>query len=552
MRETLSIVTVTMLCACGGGGGGGTGGESGGWVHFQELKTQVPQQIQQLNLLRAHADRDFSTPYLRLVDPQGITKGDVLVRGIMGMRDLVAEVHVSDELPVGRYQGKLTVRLCETSDCSAELVGPFSLPYDVEVVPRRQVRKLEALPSAVAFTSLPSSSESRLTQVIDVHDNLAQPSAWTASSDQSWLTVSPQSGDTASPLQLTADPAHLASDTFYRATVTITPADSSVQGTRISVGLWVGTSDATSGTLDTVACVTAPVMGPCRFAATDPTGPFVYTAIGGTSVDVHNLYTGARETIASVGTQLGAMAVSPDGTKLYVLDAGANRMRVVDLLTRTTVPGWAIGAVGAYTAPLVIRPNGVDVVLVNDGNAYRASDGLVLSSDTGLTENLGASLNGTTIFSLNRGISPATMRQYFVDYSDFQGGSFQVSRLRSASPCTNGLDVASNVDGSAAFLACGAPYTILRADVPSLSVTELEGGAAFPATVERASDGRIFGVTGGQGLMDRLLVYDHAGGLQTFVDLNWGGGTPRLAVSGDGRIAVFPLNGWLSTIVVGN
>ena len=124
----------------------------------------------------------------------------------------------------------------------------------------------------------------------------------------------------------------------------------------------------------------------------DKIRPHVYAHRGGTSIDVYNAYTAQKiATLSGVGSALGQMAVSPDGSKLFVLDTAVRSLRVVDLSTNA-VTAWPLAnGVSADTTLLAIRPNGVEVVLVGDGSAYTAGRSL---GTTGIQQSMTASSDG--------------------------------------------------------------------------------------------------------------------------------------------------------------
>jgi DNA-binding beta-propeller fold protein YncE len=247
----------------------------------------------------------------------------------------------------------------------------------------------------------------------------------------------------------------------------------------------------------------------------DTIRPLVYAHAGGTSIDVYNAYTAQKiDTLAGVGSALGKMAVSPDGSKLYALDTAARALRVVDLSTHAAASWPLEKGVSPATTVLAIRPNGVEVVLVGDGTAYTAGRSL---GNTGLYESLTASADGRRVFTQDRGYSPAGVGAYDVDYSAMAGGVLMVARSASAgfiNGASNGADIAASADGSHLYTASGAPYRCSSVDPANLSfVGSLTGGDAYPNNVEVTRDGRaICGISGWYSSAD-FWVHSSAGAL---------------------------------------
>lgn len=225
----------------------------------------------------------------------------------------------------------------------------------------------------------------------------------------------------------------------------------------------------------------------------DKIRPYVYAHNGGTSIDVYHAYTATKiATLAAVGSAMGKMSVSPDGSHLYALDTTSRTLKVVDLATRT-VSSWALDKrVNVRTSVLAIRPNGVEVVLVGDGTAYTAGRSL---GNTGIFGTLTASSDGRKVYMQDSGYSPASVGAFDVDYSEMSGGVLMVKKTAGdgfINGASNGQDIAVSGDGSRLYTASGAPYRCSWVDPSTLAfIGSLPGGDAYPNNVEVTSDGRV-------------------------------------------------------------
>ena len=365
------------------------------------------------------------------------------------------------------------------------------------------------LPSVwgVGFASTPTGTV--LTRTIAISDNFAGQLAWTASSDHAWLKVT-AAGTTggASSLVLTADPSSLTDGTISYANVTVSTTTANVSPATIRVGLWKSATGVTAVTSLTGA-------NPTTLTA-DKLAPLVYANSGGADIAVYNAYTASRvATIAGVGSALGQMAVSPDGSRLYVLDTTNRSMKVIDLGTLTVVDTWPLAnAVSTGTNLIAIRPNGVEVVLVGDGTAYANGQ---LVGTPGISGRLTATDDGRKVYTTDVGYSPASVAAWDVDYSAMAGGTLFATVHPGAFDSTsgeNGRDIAVTGDGSALYTASGSPYACLSVSPSDLKlIGALPGGNPYPNNVEVTSANQVVcGLQNAYNPAD-IMVYSPAGAL---------------------------------------
>jgi len=446
-------------------------------------------------------------------------------------------------LAAGTYTGSVTL----TADVNGTPVAtsvPVTLTLDAHA--------LRASDNGVALASTPGLA--RLTRTLRIRSNRGLATTWNASTDApSWLAVT-ATGTTADGLVLTADPTGLAADTLHRATVSITSGDPTIAGTEtVDVALWIGS---------TTPSATTPVTPPAPLAeiAADPLRPRAYVHARGTDVTVYDVYAGSVVgTIASVGKKLGAMAVSSDGARLFVVDDTDKTIVPVDLETYAVGNPWPL-VVPTYTSEpssfvAYARVQGMGVVVASDGHAYDAATGSRSAATFGFGPVLAASRDGSRFCGILRGFSPYTLRCYPLDVSAVTG---QVLIGASKSPSafdlgSNGRDVAMNEDGSRVYVAAGSPYAFDVFDATASGTTMPKvatlAGDAYPNAVEVGFDGRAFCGASSTGMKD-VWVYDAAGTWLSDYKVT-SLGDRGVAVSGDGLRMITIAGTTLKFITVG-
>ncbi len=346
-----------------------------------------------------------------------------------------------------------------------------------------------------------------LTRTLNIRDNFGGTLAWTATSSVPWLIVT-ASGSTggASTLTLSANPAALANGSLSTATVTVSTPTPGVRPAQVQVALWKNNAGLGA---------TAKLGASYGQLVADAIRPYVYAHDGGTSIDVYHGYSTHKiATITNVGSALGQMAVSPDGSLLYVLDTATRTLALVDLATQARTGSWPLdNAVTSFTGLQVVRPNGIDIVLVGDGTAY-AGGRRVLGESTGPTGTvIAATADGLRAFNVGGS-------RHALDYSAMAGGTMFATLMSFVDVRSGGnpQDIAVSRDGSRVYGASGGGtdggYKCGVADgVTGTFIGALPGGDAYPNNVEVTSDGRpICGISGWYATYD-FWVYTPAGAL---------------------------------------
>jgi hypothetical protein len=424
---------------------------------------------------------------------------------------------------------------------TSSLMTPFSfvngdlVSAPVLMTINKDRHKLLPAETAVAFVSVPG-WPARVTRTITVADNYNNFGGMTASSNQPWLVV----GVNGNQLNLAADPTQMLNDTLSVATITLQASDPDATVPEpIRVTLWKGSAVP-------AAKATAPL--PYTNVITDPARPYAYLHNGGAVIDVYNLYTGLKEaSMTGFSAHLGDMAASPNGDSLYVVDIDNSRITTVDLATRAISRQLPLATAGTIATRLkVVRPNGVEVLLLSDGQAFLTSTFAALPKlplSTGGT--LAASGGGKLVVQQNEGAGSLQLTSVALDYAALNNGTLYAAKLPKAShvsPGTLGQDLVVGSDGLLIYSASGTPKSCSVMSTEDLGVqSSLPIGDAAPNNIEVGIDGRIFcgGAIKTQG--SDIWMYNSSGAVLQQFKLSSTGKQllPRqMAVSGDGWILV--------------
>ncbi len=425
----------------------------------------------------------------------------------------------------GNYSGSVTI--------STEVEGePLSrtIPVSLSLASPQWVAD-----NGVALVSTPSIS--KLNHTVTVKNRWGTSNtAWTASSDQPWLSVT-ASGTSGGSLTMTANPSGLEPNTIHYARVNVSYGNAQAQGNEmIRVGLWVGNTATSSQNS---------IASTFRVIEADPVRPYAYVHNNGGTLHVYNVYTASLVTsIPGVGSSLGAMTISNDGSTLYVLDTSAPRRIIpVDLSTFTAGTPWALND-GSNTLTSVItyaRPNGQAVVLTNGGKVFNASTGALIPNVMGsfltYVSSYSASLDGSLFCGVyNYYYSDYPLYCYGMQYTELGGGSITLNaRPNTSNYAYGGTDVAINHDGSRVYLAYSWGFNV-HDGLTMDTITTLYGDTSNG--VEVGADDRFYGTSGYWYGSRDLWAYDSSNTLLNSYRLAGYGRAileRQLKVSGDGK-----------------
>ncbi len=229
--------------------------------------------------------------------------------------DVFATDAARDLLPPGVYEATFTLSF-QVLDEVVTATVPVRLNFEENLI--------YAVQNGVALHALPS--RSLLAGQVSVHTSWDQTDvAWTAESDQPWLSVTP-AGLTGGALSLQADPTGLAADGVHVATVTIAAEGFDNEET-VTVALWKGSTDPGDVTISTAFADTA----------ANPVLPYVHVS-DDDELRTYNVYTGALvSTLPSPYAQSGDLAISSDGLTLYVGNAAHSQISGVDVASGDVV-----------------------------------------------------------------------------------------------------------------------------------------------------------------------------------------------------------------------
>ncbi|WP_229219146.1 quinoprotein amine dehydrogenase [Duganella sp. BJB1802] len=440
-------------------------------------------------------------------------------------------------LPIGAPVGASSVLVNATARVNGDqLVAPVLLNIN------RDKHKLLPSETGVAFSGSPGWT--RLTRTLTVQDNYGSFGGMSAASSQPWLVA----GVSGNKLTLTADPTPLGTDTLNIATVTLTPLDTDASAPEpIRVAMWKGTHTPVAN-VSTVLTYSNVI--------TDPIRPYAYVHNGGAYVDIYNLYSGQKTgSITGLGASLGDMTTSANGDYLFLLNLSSRSLATIDLNTLAVVSQLPVDA-DAATRLKVIRPNGVEMLVLSTGAAYLTSNGGRLTLPLSGGGPLAASGDGKSLLQQQENSATVQITTLSVDYSALNGGTLYPARIAAASHAntgTLGQDIAVSPDGTRIYTASSTPKLCSILNPVDLGVLGyLAAGDGTPNNVKLGSDGRIYCGAAVKTATSDVWMYDTSGKLLNQFKLAGTGRQllPRqLAVSGDGTILIGITDDGVATIV---
>jgi YVTN family beta-propeller protein len=242
-----------------------------------------------------------------------------------------------------------------------------------------------------------------------------------------------------------------------------------------------------------------------------PTLPYLYASVmSSNSVAIINLNTLSLEDVIFIGAQPRGLALSNDGSRLFVALSQTNFIGVLDTVTRTVLP----------SLPVSEKPRDIEVGA--DGRLYVAGETYIRQIDPNTGNSVGPIVGGAysgeleispqkdRLYYGDFGLSPATMKQWDLTVDPpkalWSGGG----------GASNGQDVALSHDGQFISYAAGSGqdlYKIAKFRTSDMSIVGMFPTGAYPREVTYSADNRLAFTSIGAG---QISVWD----AQTFLAAN--------------------------------
>jgi hypothetical protein len=415
-------------------------------------------------------------------------------------------------LASGTYTGQLELRAT---------VNGAAVTSTVPVTARIEGNRLLVSDTGVAFSSFPSRQVlTRTLAVRNTRDETGVP--WQASESATWLQTT-LTGNTGDPLVLTADPTGLSAGQYFANVTVISPSARIVNTETIRVGLTVRTMDPAS-------VVNLPTANGSVTVA-NPVEPEVFLIRHPSNdIEVYDVYSGASlRTFPATGGVRTSLAMSADGLSLYVGEDGASSDQVheLDPETGTVRRSFVVGTNVSFPSPSLIaayaRPDAHPVLVTTiQGQIFDATTGALFTASIAgtylLDHSIAVSSDQRYVFTMNSGISPATIYRYGLRYSSLAPAGLIATRQIEASldgqPAwpENGQDIALSESDEVLYTASGFPY---RFDLwRAINVTRVHylDGAPYPNNVETCWNDRVAGGADASGeALGDIWVYTWGG-----------------------------------------
>ncbi|MFC3114139.1 hypothetical protein ACFODX_01130 [Cellvibrio fontiphilus] len=392
-------------------------------------------------------------------------------------------------------------------------VGDQVLTRSVAVTLNKEASRLVASNLGVAFTAAPS--RSLLTRKLKINSSIGRNDIpWSAVSNQSWLSVT-SSGLTGGQLVLTANKGALPVGTHI-AEVRVSSSDTNVQNQEvIRVGLTVLDVDPTDVNINLVSALTLTdaLAGTGRFGiVASPVEPWVYVGLGN-QISVYNQFSGAlvRSFVPAVGS-VASMAISQDGTKLYVHDPV--NLKVVELYAETggvlnrfnvVASEWSSSHVSLM--PGYFRPNGRPLLFMSGTRIFDLTTGEQVTVEGGYD---------SYFYSTSTNQNPnwvaghdGSLIEYF--YSALGGGNGKLTgTVKSSVSYAQGRAGQACVDaaGTRVYTASGAPYEFSGVGIVSQTLEQTLPGTAYPNSIVCGWNGILVGGAGAYYNAQDIFVYN--------------------------------------------
>jgi hypothetical protein len=397
-------------------------------------------------------------------------------------------------LPGGTYTGEIHV---------ATNVNGMNFDEARPVTLNIEANRIVVSASGVGLSKI--AGRSVLTRTVKVLSAIGRTDTpWSATSDSSWLTVTP-SGVTGGDLVLAADPTSAPADTTQFANVTITSSDSTVENQqKIRVGLFVSNTVPVDANLGSGA----------NALATSPVEPIIAVGSGSTSVGIYDVNSGALlRTLTNVAATTGALVFSEDGQSLFAYDSTNFRVIQVNAATgaqmaafdaSSTSPGGPAGS-----AITTMHPGGYPMLITSGGRTYDLGSGKLYTSSSfspsavGLTKSFDQTLlateGGYDFHVMRSALNGGTLiMRHGVDVNTAQG--------RAGESCFS-------VSGDRIYTASGYPYNFPATSLTSGLVIQTLPGTAYPNSIQCVWNGLVIGGVDGYYESNDIFVYDGPSGV---------------------------------------
>lgn len=348
----------------------------------------------------------------------------------------------------------------------------------------------------IALSSFPN--RHKLTRVVNVQ--LTQgttPVMWTASSNQTWLTVT-ASGQTGGTLTVTADPSKVSGTGLQMGQVTVSTSGGDFSDTEtIRVGFWIGDKKPGLVTLQKNATnITA-----------NPVEPVAYISDGSSTISEYNVYDGTFiGKFKNVAPTVGALEVSSDGLTLFATDMTNFKIVALNADTGAKLASYKIGhALNQEFNMVYARPYGQPAIYISSGSIVAFPSGEKLVTTT-FPDNafLAATANGEHVFSL----SPS-LRSYSVKLAN---GALSVKTLKIGSITgENCWALAVSQNGNHVYPACGSPYEFDVYSGTTLKQVQTLPADHYPNNVEVDANDDVVGGVNGLYDADDIFVFNQKG-----------------------------------------
>lgn len=372
----------------------------------------------------------------------------------------------------GTYRGSLNI---------AAMVRGHVYSKVVPVTFHKEGHWMHVSSLGVAFSSFPGRSV--LTRSLEVSSSKGRTDvAWNATSSQPWLAVT-ASGTTGQPLTLTANPEGLSNTQLHSAEVTVTSSDASILNTQvIRVALHVGATPPAST-----------IRLPATFSevVASPVEPVFYAHSRGSDITVLDAYTGqVARTLGQVVAQAGQMAVSSDGSMLFVDDLTNHRVVSVNSKTGAEIGRFPWSSAFSTGDIAYARPAGRPFLLMTN-RAYDLQTGTAYNTTISGYQ-MHVSAQDRYVYGIDTGISPSSVTQTALSYSALLGGGLRAQARFGRSPGGNGQDVCVSADGVRVYTASGAPYEFPTYDAQTMLQIQTLPGVAYPNNAACGWNGLVF------------------------------------------------------------